>query len=282
MLWAKIQNYYRLKRIERLVSLYNRMQPEQTPFTSTYKKLAPIVSRDALIHFAITLVALSLCSIVLGSVLGPIFKPVLDRFAQSEFRVLKALSILPMVIPAFLAIEIADYVYARIQYAVDRTFDFILPALGLVLLVTVIFIVKTPGLAQKVGFAFGAWRDEVNEKLQKRPRDLKVSQSRGSNWILSTGPAPAPATGTWPQPITFMEAEAFCLSQGRGWRLYNGDSTFVPAPQLKSAHGFYVWLSSSRGGQIEPSGIAPPKVFVSRSPQDRTIALCIDPTEVPR
>lgn len=264
----EIRRYYRQKRIHRLLTLYNKQQPEHNRFSDDFGRQAPWISRDTLINLVLTFI----CLVLVGQIVGFVTQPITTTLLKSSSKFAHLVGLLPALLISFVAVELSDWLMMKLQHAIDRTFDFIIPAVLGVLLVVTLVILTRKNWATEVGRAFMAFRADVNERLQQKPLDIKISQTRGVNWILSITD-----TGNKVQlkPLTKLEADSFCLEQGKNWVLFDGDPRFVPSPQLTANRGFYVWYGT-QAAYIEPTGIERPKVIRSTESNDRVVALCIE------
>lgn len=264
----EIKRYYRQKRIHRLLTLYNKQQPEQNVMSREYGRQAPLISRDTLISLVLTFI----CLVLVGQSIGLLTKPLTTYLLKSSSKIAHAFGLIPGLASAFLAVELSDWLIMKLQHAIDRTFDFIIPAVLGVLLIVTLFVLSRKNLVTEVGESLMAFRADVNERMQKKPLDIKLSQSRGVNWILSTVEI---GNKTLLKPLTKLEADTFCQLQGKKWVLFDGDPRFVPTPQMTASRGFYVWYLG-HAAYIEPSGIAPPKSFRSAGSDELIVTLCIE------
>lgn len=254
MIDGDIRTFYREKRIQRILSLYHRLQsaPRLTG------KQAPMVSRDSIIQVLVTFVCLLICGAPFGFVAKSLNAPV----AGFVFGL----------VAAFSAVEIADWILQKSRRALDLTFDFILPLLVVVLTVVAVVGVKYFNWATLVPVRFEEWRAGVNQRLQQRPLMVKLRQTASADWAFATNEQGQLI------PLTWREAQAFCADRGPGWEVYSGTAH----ADVFADRAFYIWWApGSRAAQVEPMGLTPPRAFVSAQETDRHATLCVRSGKAP-
>lgn len=244
----KLANYYREKRIQRILSFYSRLQPA----SRLTGKRASMVSRDSIIQVIATFVCLMICGLPL-SVLAKQGGPPAVSMALGG-------------ISAFIAVELADWILLRIRRTLDLTFDVVLPWLAAFLIAATVIGVRYLDWATIMPQRFEEWRLGVNDRLQRRPLTIRLRQTSSTDWKFATN-----AQGQL-TPLTKQEAEIFCAQQGLGWNVYAGTAH----SDILSSGAFYIWMNPGwRAAQIEPGGLLPPRVFASSAEGDRRATLCV-------
>lgn len=265
-MFEAVKEVYRQKRIRRILRFYSHLQSYGTVFVQGVpvdlrtKSKKVLVSRDALIHFCFTLLAL----MILGSAVS---------------RALRGLSLggglavplLSSLTCSFLAVELADWVVEKLGPSLDLLFDYVLPLLALVTGVTVFFGLWYFDLGPTWASRFSAWRDSVNQRIQSRPVTLAIVPEEGRNWFFVRDTSGALL------PLTRQEAEAECQSYGGHWQLFDAEPGFQADPAPTLGGSVSVWMGQGFPvGQLNAgTGLGRPSVFRSAQKTDRVVTLCI-------
>ncbi len=265
-----IREYYRQKRIQRLKNLYYRIQPSvRVAQQSSYRNnQASVFSRDSIVHFFLTVFFLILINGLLNFFFLSSFK---STFSQG-IGPLKILVFLPGLLGGFLSVEIADFILARSIQLFDTFFDYVLPGLGLILILSVVIAIKFFDGGSGIKRSVQNWVEDVNLKLKQKPEIVHIQPEQGVNWFFSVNDNHAL------NKHSLDEASSLCQAKGSEWTVYDADPHFTPQPQVKLSRPIYVWVKSASivsGGQLNSDGIIPPKNFVQGSGVDYHSVLCI-------
>lgn len=142
-----LKDYYREKRIRRILSFYHEIQPSAYDL----KPKIRFISRDAWVQFIMVL-----------------------------FLLLSFGRFMPFLIAAFLAVEISDYIMIRGTKFFDALFDYIMP-LGFLLLITGLYVGFTHfDLMGK----FSEFHKRKNRELHSMPIKNISSVGVGENWSI--------------------------------------------------------------------------------------------------
>lgn len=261
-----IKEFYRQKRIRRILNIYSRLQP--SAFTGKRRQKPSLVSRDAMIYFGLVMLSMMLVGVFAKIVFTPFFKIA----AITSNPVVHTLCLLPTVASAYLAVELADYLLIKLTSFFDTIFDFVLPALIGILFLIIYVGLKNYDMGEKWKNGFEAWRTEMNQNLQSRPIDIRLKPLRGSNWAFALNEKNQVIK------MTKEEAKVHCVAMGAGWGLYNPSLPFIPEPVAQFDRAFFIWQDGGgfAVGQLDPQrGIAKPVVFSSSGSSDKNAVLCI-------
>ena len=270
---ARIKEYYRQKRIRRILTFYSFLQsyglinlgPHPVDLRSPNKNV--LISRDAKFHFVLTLILLGVC----GSVLGMLVRPIVGLLPKGTAPAF-AQAFLVGLPTAFLSVEIADAILLKTTRVLDVLIDLILPVVGLIAISAVFLGVTQFNMGPQWSKQFNDWKDRTNERIQKRPRALPLSQPSGNNWALIVDDK------NQLLPLTRPEAHRACLEKGGDWQLFDGDAKFQPDPVPIFSGQFSVWMAEGGFpvGQVGgTNGFGKPSVFSSASMNDRVPTLCV-------
>ncbi len=261
-----MREYFRQKRIRRLLRFYSNLQSygvlfvHDTPVDLTNRK-SVLVSRDAKVHFLLTVFFFSL----LGGVLGGLLRLVPAGDAGWAVR------LVVLCASGVVAVECADAVLDRITRALDITLDYVLPLAALLMLIVLYVGLQKFGMGPQWAGQLDAWRANTNTRIQSRPVQAVIEPGEGTNWFFVRT-----ATGAL-QPLDRTDAMLACEARGAGWKLFDGDSTFTPDPVPRIARPLSVWYGGAFPvGQIgPPTGLGRPGVFSSAGADDLRPTLCI-------
>lgn len=240
----KLRNYYRQKRIRRILSFYHDYQPSN--FDGKAYKKVPIISRDARIHFVLT----SAGVFFFGKILSLIHFPGTFSF----------------IVAGFLAVEAADYILIRGVKLFDRVFDYILPIGAFIVILALVYGQKEFRLIETFRDNVMNFRERYNNDIQSRPKLNVADSGSGDNWMIlgfEKGSS---------HPLTLQEAINTCSSNGKGWSLYDGNFQFSPPLLLKSAQYFWV---KNMPGQMGPGEPVRPSGWIAPKQNEKALAICV-------
>ena len=140
-----LKDYYREKRIRRILSFYHEIQPFNP------RRRVRFISRDAWVHFILTLTLL------------------LSMFKFTGY-----------LIAAFLAVEISDYIMIRGTKFFDAIFDYVLPIGFLLLVGAGYYGLKNYNLKDR----FTDFHKQKNRELHSRPVKNIADFGVGENWVI--------------------------------------------------------------------------------------------------
>lgn len=260
--------YFRQKRIRRILNFYSNLQSYGVvavggvPTDLGHGK-SVLVSREARLHFFLTIGFFALLGVPLGAVLA--------RLPSGEVG--NVIRLVVMCVAGVLAVECADAVLARFLRALDVTFDYLLPLVALALLGAMYVPLKQLGADSDWAAGLASVRQSVNTRLQGRPIREAVTPTAGRNWFFVST-----ADGAL-QPLDRSHAAQACSTKGVGWKLYDGDSAFAPEPAPQFLRTVSVWYGGGMPvAQIgETSGLARPQAFSSADATDLRATLCVRP-----
>lgn len=263
-----LTEYLRQKRIRRILRFYSHLQSygvvfmRGAPVEVVHRKTV-LVSRDAVLHFVLTVI----CMMIIGGVLGSVMQMV------PATGVGAALWLVVLAVSGVAAVECADAVMDRMTRAFDITFDYVIPIAVLLVAGGLWLGVRVFGRGPSWSASFDQWRASTNQRLASRPRSVSIVPAQGNNWYFVRN-----AKGQL-QPLSRSDAMLECEAKGAGWVLFNGDSTFVPDPVPTLDRGMSVWMDGGMPiGQIGPGpGLPRPSVFVSGGPDAMAVTLCVKP-----
>lgn len=233
-----LKDYYREKRIRRILSFYHEIQPYVSPMPGSAHRKIRFISRDAWVQFILTL-----------------------------FLILSLGRIMNYFIAAFLAVEISDYIMIRGTKFFDAIFDYILP-LGFLLLVAAGYI----GLKHyDLGAKWKEFHKQKNRELHSIPVKNIAASGVGDNWSIeefSAGNA---------KPLSLEEARlacqkrAFKLYEGE-------TNFMPPLVLNKSAHFWFQEKNGALGAQLGPGEVkSPVAAFVKVHTEPMHLTLCVKP-----
>lgn len=287
MMNKTLQNYFRRKQIKRLYYFYHQIQPHigavitdpekkkrnpmlpGIPLFSITKRQSAVFSRDAIIHFFVTVMAYFLISKILFYPLLPLIK----FFHTHSSGLGTIFSFSCSAVSGFLAVEFADWLEFTTIPARDKFFDYILPITILLILIALGLYIKFYNGHLTIQKNFEEWRHGINEKLQSKPIAIKIEPLEGDNWefVLNNQDQLTPLTGP--------RALEFCKGFGSNWKVYDGNPDFTFIPPFTLNRSVYVWIQDgqffSRAGQISAGPVKPPSVWVSAQKNDKHATLCI-------
>lgn len=144
-----LTDYYREKRIRRILSFYHEIQP----YNSDDHRKVRFISRDAWIQFILTV------TLLLS----------LSKFTGYFFA-------------AILAVEISDFIMIRGTKFFDAIFDFVLPIGFLLLVAAGYFGLKHFNLKEK----FTEYHKQKNRELHSMPVKNIAAVGIGENWAIES------------------------------------------------------------------------------------------------
>ena len=269
----RLKEYYRQKRIRRILKFYYTLQPQQTvqippsfPKSSPEEEMLrkgisrPIskgkvawISRDAKIHFFLTLSLWFVTAIPMQ-------------------MIIKDWGIFGKLILVFLAwgiVELVDLFMDRMSKALDAFFDVILPVLVVVTCIGIFIGLKFFNLKDVVKNKV----DSINDEMRSKPETAMISPKEGKNWKFYFNEKQEL------QPLAFDEAMKYCIGQGQGWGVMKESNTTTLDPAPYSTKYFYIWVMRNnyamQPGQVGKGEIKTPSVWTSFGPGSKHVTLCV-------
>lgn len=249
-LWEQIVEYYRKKRIDKILVLYETEFEYERP-----GKSKPLLSRDTKVRLVLTLIFLILNGVITAS---------LRKMLPAPFVGIISITGL------FLAVELSDYIWLKSVRALDFLFDVALPLIVVLSIGSAFvyfkYIDTNYSTAKNMQDKFQQWKIKKNRELAK-PKQA-VAAVEGANWKFKV------ENNQYVQ-ATAAEARQFCESLGPGWSVTTRDdfSQLRPPPEIPKLS---VWMGGVAAAQFRNKIDGPPSVFSTGDEHSMAFVLCIN------
>lgn len=253
----QLREYYREKRVQRILNLTN---PRQPSYATRKKNGMEIISRDSALRFGITIFCIPLF-------VGPL--SIFTRYMPIPIgMIFTALGLIA-------AVEVSDYVWLRLRRVFDFMIDIAIPVFVVAAVIFVVVGVRFFNGAEVASKRFGELRRQVNKDLAK-PLETPFSVS-GENWFFVSKQENGK---NFLLQVTLAEAMAACTGKGPDWNLplESAFATLEPKPNLPRS--LYLWLRGGvRAGGFSGQINDRPRTFVSPAKEDaadaRNFTICV-------